>query len=347
MRVLVTGGTGFIGRRLMALLLDRLRPEEITCLVTQALNERESRAEQAFRAAGVHLISGDLARCEVADAAAPDVDVVFHLAANIDTAAAMSDLRVNDLGIEHLLNWLGDRLRGRRVMYASSIAVVDRNGPARAPIHEATPCTPRTAYGVTKLSGERVLRNRAARGGFSWTILRLPTVYGPGQKPGGMFDLLLGYVARGALLGRLQWPGRTSVVFVDDVARVLWNFSQRADVADELFCLASDESSTLGDVAQAIGRVVGRPVRPISLPSWMWSTARALCWNHAVGALVPPFARVSYWRLSLIVDHGFWFDTAKFRRAYREPLVGLDDGLRATIGASDDRVRPASPVSGS
>ena len=218
--MLVTGGTGFIGRRLMALLLDRLRPEDITCLVKPPLNERETSAEQTFRAAGVRLISGDLARPEVADVSAPDVDLVFHLAANIDTAASMSDLRVNDLGTDHLLNWLGGGLRGRRIMYTSSVAVVDRNGPARAPIDEATPCTPRTAYGVTKRDGERILRDRAARDGFTWTIVRLPTVYGPGQKPGGMFDLLLGYVGRGALLGRLLWPGRTSVMFVDDVARV-------------------------------------------------------------------------------------------------------------------------------
>src|SRR6185436_17853095 len=107
------------------------------------------------------------------------VDLVFHLAANIDTAAPEAELRVNDLGTQHLLSWLGRSIRGGRVVYSSSIAVLDRNGPAEGPLNESSPCVPRTEYGHTKLRGEQILQALAGPQQFSYTILRLATVYGP------------------------------------------------------------------------------------------------------------------------------------------------------------------------
>ena len=53
---------------------------------------------------------------------------------------------------------------------------------------------------------------------------------------------------------------------------------------------------------------------------------RWIVWNRTAGRLVPHSARLPFWRLSLIVSDGFWFDTAKFRRAYDKPLKTLEQG---------------------
>src|ERR1051325_9003777 len=130
----------------------------------------------------------------------PAVDLVFHLGANIDTDTPEEEHRVNDIGTRNLLEWLGPSLRGARVVYTSSVAVHDRNGPAHGPITEDSPFVPRTPYGVTKLRGEAIIRELAPRLGFTWTIPRLPTVYGPGGKSGGMFDLLVSGVRSKGLI---------------------------------------------------------------------------------------------------------------------------------------------------
>jgi UDP-glucose 4-epimerase len=334
MRVLVTGGTGFIGRRLVAHLIERFGATSITCLVTRARKPSESEAAARFAAAGVTLIEGDLMQTPVSAVPPPPVDVVFHLAANIDTDAPVEEHAVNDQGTGRLLDWLTPIARGVRIVYTSSIAVLDRNGPSNGPVTEDSPCTPRTAYGVTKLRGEVILRERAAACGYTWTILRLPTVYGPGEKIGGLFDLMITSAREGTLLGRIVWPGRTSIIFIEDAAAILIDVGVRPDTANELYMVSSGEDCTLPDIAATAGSIVGRPVRPVKVPTAIWSFARWLLWHPVVRPLVPRRATVTYWRLTLIVDDGFWCDPSKLLRMYRAPLVQLPEGLRRTLNGS-------------
>jgi nucleoside-diphosphate-sugar epimerase len=67
----------------------------------------------------------------VCDGAAPAVDLVFHLAANINTGAPGDEHRVNDEGTVNLLDWLRPVSRGARVVYASSVAVLVAMGRPR------------------------------------------------------------------------------------------------------------------------------------------------------------------------------------------------------------------------
>jgi len=327
-RALVTGGTGFIGRRLVRLLLSQFGSDAVTCLVKEPVTPLEREARDSFRARGVRLIDGDLLGRPVSREAAPDVDVIFHLAANIDTDAPEEALRVNHEGTDRLLEWLAPISRGRRIVYASSVAVHDRVAQPTGPITENSPFTPRTAYGRTKLQGEVILRERAARDGYSWTVLRLPTVYGPGQKPGGLFDQLMTRAATGSVIGRLDWPGRTSIIHVDDVGAAMIDLAGEPIAAGEVYCLASDESLTVGELARRIGAATGHPVRPVAIPAVALGVARGLVWNRAMRAAVPSVGRLAFWRLSLIVSDGFWFDTTKFRRVYTKPLKTLEEGLR-------------------
>ena len=132
----------------------------------------------------------------------------------------------------------------------------------------------------------------------------------------------------GSVLGRIDWPGRTSIIHVDDVADAMIALAGRLESAGETFCVASDESLTINEIARAIGAAVGRPVDPIDIPIPLVNAARLVVWNPALQAAMPRFARLPFWRLSLIVSDGFWFDTTKFRRVYTKPLKTLLEGLR-------------------
>jgi nucleoside-diphosphate-sugar epimerase len=333
-RFLVTGGTGFIGRRLMLRLIEDFGPESIVCLTKAPVTLLEAKAVDSFRGAGVRLIEGNLLNQPVSAQPAPRVDVIFHLAANIDTDAPDEKLRVNDEGSRHLLDWLRPVSRGARIVYASSVAVHDRDRDPNGPISENSPFVPRTAYGRTKLEGERIISATAPADGYTWTTLRLPTVYGPGQKPDGLFDKLIAMASNGAWLGRIDWPGRTSIMHVDDVAAAMVAMGLSAETAGEIYCVASDDAPTVGELARRIGSFVGRPVDPIRIPRPLLATLRAIVWNRTVQAAIPSRARLSFWRLSLIVSDGFWFDTTKFRKMYRKPLKNLEQGLADTVRGS-------------
>ena len=326
-RLLVTGGTGFIGRRLVRRLVADFGSGSIVCLVKAAVTPIEAEALDTYRRLGLRLIEGDLLNDPVSSEPPPTSDLVFHLAANIDTNATQEEARVNDVGTEHLLNWLRPVSSGSRIVYTSSIAVHDRDRLPTAPISEESPLVPRTAYGVTKLRGEGVIRERAAGDGYSWTVLRLPTVYGPGQKPDGLFDQMIRMAQDGALLGRIDWPGRTSVIHVDDAVAAMVDLARREEAAGQVFCVASDEALTVGELARKVGRSIGKPVSPIALPRWLLRAARTLVWNRRLQAAMPRLARVSFWRLSLIISDGFWFDSTKLRRLYSGRLRTVEEGL--------------------
>jgi nucleoside-diphosphate-sugar epimerase len=325
-RVLVTGGTGFIGRRLVSHLCGLHL--SVLCLAGPAgADDAAVLAEQQRR--GVQIIRADLDATPITDEAPPaDIDTVFHLAANTDTDAPDAAVRVNDLGTERLLDWLGARARGSRFMFTSTVAVSDPLGVRARPADEDEICRPRTAYGRTKLQAERLIRDRAREAGYTYTILRLPTVYGVGQKAGGLFDRLADATARGSWLGRIEWPGRTSVVYVDDVVRLLVDLPEMPAAADQTFCVATGEVSTVGDVARAIGAATGHPVSPIHLPRAVWQLGRWAAASRIVARLTPDRAELARWRFGLIVGDGFFQGDAKLRAVYGRPLRSLADGLR-------------------
>ncbi|MBI5201226.1 MAG: NAD(P)-dependent oxidoreductase [Elusimicrobia bacterium] len=327
-RFLVTGGTGFIGRRLVAALAARHGASSVVCLIAPAASPAEAAALDALRAAGVRLLPSDLLGSPVCAEPAPKVEAVFHLAASLDLGAPESRLRVNDEGTRNLLAWLGGAARGGRVNYVSSVAVHDRVAHPTAPIDEKSPFTPRTAYGVTKLRGEELLRAGAEPGGYSWTVFRLPTVYGPGQRDGGLFSTMLKLAPANALLARLDWPGRTSVIHVDDVVEALVALSSLPEAAGQAYCVSSDEHPTVGEIARTIAKVSGGALSPISIPGPLLALMRAAAWSPLLRTCAPASARLAAWRVSLMVSDGFWFDPSKFRAVYRKPMRALEDGLR-------------------
>jgi nucleoside-diphosphate-sugar epimerase len=140
-----------------------------------------------------------------------------------------------------------------------------------------------------------------------------------------------------SILGRLDWPGRTSVIHVDDVARIVWTLGREPRAANRLLCVASDESLSVGAIAQAVGRATGKPLQPIHLSPGTWAMVKTIAWNRpllAVMSRMPNQLWLPFWRLGLIADDGFWYDTARLREIYREPIMTVPEGLRQMLEES-------------
>lgn len=161
--ILLTGATGLVGSRL----LPRLMAAGHECRV---LLRRDVDLPD-----GVTATRGDLDDPASLTAAVEGVDAVVHLAALFRTADESAIWRANLDGTRHLLEAVSAHAPDARVVMASTSNVYDAT--ATRPAREEDDCSPSGAYPASKVAAEALLRES----GLTWSILRLPFVYGEGD----------------------------------------------------------------------------------------------------------------------------------------------------------------------
>ncbi|HEX3862715.1 MAG TPA: D-erythronate dehydrogenase [Stellaceae bacterium] len=180
MRIVITGGCGFLGRRVAMRLLDEgcaLGPVDDLVLFDNAPPALPLPQDKRLR-----LVTGDIASREtVTRLIGPGTDAVFHLAAIVSgQAEADTDLgyRVNLDGTRAVLDAcraLGHReQRLPRLVFASSLAVY--GGALPPAVGENTALTPQSSYGTQKAIGELLVNDYSRKGFVDGRVLRLPTV---------------------------------------------------------------------------------------------------------------------------------------------------------------------------
>lgn len=188
MKVVITGGAGFLGKKLAQRLLDQGtligpsgRQERIDELVL--FDVVQSPVGQGD--ARVSSITGDIAdRAQVDLLIGNDTDSVFHLAGVVSAGAeADFDLgwRVNLDGTRHVLDACRVLPRPARLVFTSSIAVY--GGELPDPVTDATILTPRTSYGAQKAACELLINDHTRKGYLDGRALRLPTITVRTGKP--------------------------------------------------------------------------------------------------------------------------------------------------------------------
>jgi D-erythronate 2-dehydrogenase len=176
MRIVITGGCGFLGRRVAMRLLDRgtaSGPVERLVLFDNALPALPLPDDIRLS-----VVAGDIAdRDTVARLIAPGTDAVFHLAAIVSgQAEADTDLgyRVNLDGTRAVLDACRALATAPRLIFASSLAVY--GGALPPEVGEETALTPQSSYGTQKAIGELLVNDYSRKGFIDGLALRLPTV---------------------------------------------------------------------------------------------------------------------------------------------------------------------------
>lgn len=179
MKVLVTGGCGFIGSHIVDLLIEG--GHEVSVVDNLATGKLSNLA------AGIQVHHVDIRRPELRDLLAQEhPEVVIHQAAQVGVPVSVHDPiydgEVNILGSIRLID-VCYQIGVRKVVYASSCAIY--GDPPLCPVHESSPPSPVAPYGVSKLAVEFYLAAFQKLTGLSYTILRYANVYGPRQDPHG------------------------------------------------------------------------------------------------------------------------------------------------------------------
>ncbi len=186
MRVLVTGGGGFIGSNLVEALLKR--GDNVTVLDNFATGRRENLTEAGNWAreggAQFQLIEGDIRDRSAATQACHGVDVVLHQAAIPSVARSVDDpVFTNDVNVNGTLNMLiaARDAKVKRFVAASSSSLYGES-PALPKVESMAP-DPISPYGLQKLTGETYLRLFHNLYGLHTVALRYFNVFGPRQDP--------------------------------------------------------------------------------------------------------------------------------------------------------------------
>ena len=177
MRVLVTGGAGFIGSHLVDALVER--GDDVVVLDNMRRGSREHLVPHIASGA-CELRVGDIRDRETLDRALDGVALVFHLAAQSNVLGAISDLdysfTTNVGGTFSVLD-AARRSGARRVVFSSSREVY--GDPQITPVLESAPLAPKNPYGASKVAGEAYCQAMGHSFGLDVAVLRLANVYGP------------------------------------------------------------------------------------------------------------------------------------------------------------------------
>ena len=212
MRVLVTGGAGFIGSHLVDALVART--DEVVVLDDLSTGRREHVDPAAT-----------LLEHDVRVPFETDADVVFHLAAQADVGTSMErpafDAEVNVVGTVNALE--AARAAGAHLVFSSTGGAI--YGDVDKPAREESPLLPVSAYGLAKRSAEVYVDGWNRVFGSGHVVLRFANVYGPRQSAaleGGVIAIFLERLATGrptAIFG--DGTITRDFVHVDDVVRAL------------------------------------------------------------------------------------------------------------------------------
>ena len=256
MKILVTGGAGFIGSHLLQLLQGQQGVE-----VVVYDNLSSGRREHVPKA--IRLVEGDVRDAEGLARlfASEGFDSVVHLAAQTMVPYSLShpeeDCQINLLGLINILECCR-KYAVKHIVFSSSAAVYGDN--LNIPLHEEEKPMPTSAYGITKMASEHYLRMYHDLYGLNTTVLRFANVYGERQGAGGeggvvsIFCKLLAAGQGVTVFGNGEQT--RDFVYAGDIAEALWRGSQLE--GHHVINISTQKETSVNQLLAAFKQAVGR-----------------------------------------------------------------------------------------
>lgn len=261
MKILVTGGAGFIGSHLVRQLMEA--GDDVISLDNLSTGLRENLPKDA--------------RLEVMDTHDERVedlfreehfDAVVHLAAQTLVSDSMTDpqndMYQNIAGTVHILECC--RKYGvQRVIFSSSAATYGDVDEKALPVQETLPQIPLSFYGLTKMTVEKYLALYHLAFGIHYVVLRFANVYGERQGDGGeggVISIFAKRLAQGKGITIFGNGKQTrDFVYAGDIARGI-RMALTTENADTCYNLSTQEETSLNDLVDILSRITGKEITP-------------------------------------------------------------------------------------
>jgi UDP-glucose 4-epimerase len=277
MRVVMTGGGGFIGSHLLARMVGV--GMDVTLVGS---NTGKSRYTAALVAAGkVRFLRCDDGFTEeaVVRPALAEADALVLLGYTMPSAIAPADRLAEEFArnVEPVVRLLRAAARGwqRQVLFASSVSVYGR--PAGAPVRETDAPQPLTPYAVAKVASEKAIQEVCAASGWSACALRYSTVYGPGETvPRAIPNFIRAALDRQPPVINGDGLDEHDYVHVGDIVDA--TVSALRSRASGVYNIGTGIGTSTSDLAHLVAKLVGANVKPVfRVPERLPERVRMIC----------------------------------------------------------------------
>lgn len=273
-RVLITGGPGFIGRRVVDRFLNGQWDVSTFSLPGEPplphWNQR------------VRMIFGDLTDASFTSEAARGNNLIIHLAAVVGLPGEYQ--RQWDIIAEGTRN-ICRVARGARVLVASSVAVYGDRIQSSVCTEETPLGAWQGAYGRAKQAQEEIAREEAARIGAELTIIRPANVYGLGGASAWGDKLLAAFKENGGAVVGEATQNNAGLVYVENLADAIFLAATKPEAVGRVYNVCDEEPTTWREFADDMAAIVGRAPPPAIPLEALRSAALA---NEDPGALIGP-----------------------------------------------------------
>jgi len=315
LKILITGGTGFVGRRLVSWLRDN---ELYQLRLALRDNNQVADIDEQYESIEVGNINGETSW----DTALDTVDVVVHLAARAhvlkDFAAdpGQAFRETNFYATQRLAKVASER-GVKRFIYISSIGVNGAQTEPGTSFTELDEPHPHNSYALSKWAAEQAIRDISVNSGMEFVIIRPPLVYGKAAP--GNFTQLLKIISSGVPLPLDTIHNLRSFVALDNLVDFIEVCCTHPKAANQVFLISDGEDVSTSKLVQCIANSMGREVSMFSMPSWLLNMGAILLGQ-----------RLAIQRLC----GNLQLDISKARTLLGwTPVVSMDEGLRqATEG---------------
>ncbi|MBN8251383.1 NAD-dependent epimerase/dehydratase family protein [Priestia flexa] len=261
MKVLVTGGTGFIGSHVVECLLENGYTPVVLDNLSSGIRSNLADDVSFYN---MSILSKEIE--QVFKIEKPEV--VIHLAAQVNVStslkAPVEDAATNILGTINLLD-MCKKHAVKKFIFSSSSAVY---GDADTVIDEETPTSPLSFYGTSKLVSESYIQLFQRLHGLSFTIFRYANVFGPRQKSdgeGGVISIFINQLLNGKTPSIFGTGNQTrDFVFVEDVAKA--NVLAIKSGENEIINISSNHQISINELFKLLAAEISSSATPNYLP---------------------------------------------------------------------------------
>jgi len=324
MKVLVTGGSGFIGSHLV----ERLRADgvQVRCLLRDPSRPGWLKSVQQDKASpDLEIVTGDCTRPETLGPAVAGVDRVYH-SAGVNWAADSTDYFLQNAGgtrnlVQACVEFAPNL---SRFVYISSLAA---SGPARKTeaVLDGDPLRPMSPYGASKAAAEfHVL---AARRDLPVTVLRPAAVYGPRDRG---FLQYFRLVKRGFLVEFGPVRRRVSICHVADLVDAIVAAGNSQSGSGAVYFVASPEPCYWSEVEAILSQALGVNARRLRIPQWILRVTGEIAQRYA-GITGKP-VELSAARAAELAEPNWVCGVTKLQHELGiTPSTHLEQGLRQAV----------------